>query len=84
MPVRRGLADAAWVHIACHATADFANPSASRLVLAGGDLTVADIGRLRILPEGQTPNRRFAAAEHLCLQVISGTVGFRSPGDASA
>jgi hypothetical protein len=46
--VRRGLAGAAWVHIACHAATDVANPSASRLVLAGGDLTVPDIGRLRI------------------------------------
>jgi hypothetical protein len=46
--VRRGLADAAWVHIACHAATDVADPSASRLILAGGDLNVPDIGRLRI------------------------------------
>ena len=52
--VRRGLADAAWVHIACHATTDVADPSASRLILASGELTVADIGRLR------NPNAHFA------------------------
>ncbi|HET9258248.1 MAG TPA: CHAT domain-containing protein, partial [Pseudonocardiaceae bacterium] len=46
--VRRGLVHAAWVHIACHAVTDVANPSASRLVLAGGDLTVSDIGRLHL------------------------------------
>ncbi|MFJ1831177.1 CHAT domain-containing protein [Streptomyces sp. NPDC088178] len=46
--VREELAMAAWVHIACHATTDVGEPSASRLALAGGALSVVDIGRLRI------------------------------------
>ncbi|MFI8521705.1 CHAT domain-containing protein [Streptomyces sp. NPDC085481] len=45
--VREALGDAAWVHIACHATTDVADPSANRLALAGGDLSVAEIGRMR-------------------------------------
>lgn len=49
--VREALASAAWVHIACHATTDVADPSANRLALAGGDLSVAEIGRLRV-PDG--------------------------------
>lgn len=46
--VRRAIAEAGWVHIACHADTDLADPSASKLVLAGGTLSVLDIARLRI------------------------------------
>ncbi len=38
-----------WAHIACHARADPAHPSESRIELPGGDrLSVADVSRLRL------------------------------------
>lgn len=46
--VRTHLAGAGWVHVACHATTDVADPSASRLALTGGDLSVVDVGRMRV------------------------------------
>jgi hypothetical protein len=46
--VRTHLTTAAWVHVACHATTDVADPSASRLALTGGDLSVVDVGRIRV------------------------------------
>ncbi|MGH3374029.1 MAG: CHAT domain-containing protein, partial [Actinoallomurus sp.] len=42
------LATSSWVHFACHAVSDPAEPSASHLVLEDGPLTVMDIARLRI------------------------------------
>ncbi|MFI6401766.1 CHAT domain-containing protein [Streptomyces sp. NPDC050548] len=46
--VRTHLATAGWVHIACHATTDVADPSANRLALTGGHLSVVDVGRMRV------------------------------------
>lgn len=46
--VRTHLATAGWVHIACHATTDVADPSANRLALTGGYLSVVDVGRMRV------------------------------------
>jgi len=37
-----------WIHLACHAVSDEANPSASHLLLADGALGVTDIDQLRL------------------------------------
>jgi len=53
--VLTALPAARWVHFACHALSDLANPSASRLLLADdeqGRLTMLDLARLR-LPEAE-------------------------------
>ncbi|CAL9666946.1 CHAT domain-containing protein [Streptomyces sp. enrichment culture] len=41
--VRAALAESDWVHFACHATGNLDRPSAGRLHLSGGSLTVADV-----------------------------------------
>ncbi|MEV5349722.1 CHAT domain-containing protein [Streptomyces achromogenes] len=41
--VRAALAESDWVHFACHATGNLDCPSAGRLHLSGGALTVADV-----------------------------------------
>ena len=46
--VRRGLADAAWAHFACHAYTDEYNPSDSHLSLHDGPLTITDIRELAL------------------------------------
>ena len=46
--VRRGLADAAWAHFACHAYTDEYSPSDSHLSLHDGPLTITDIRELAL------------------------------------
>ncbi|GAA0942944.1 CHAT domain-containing protein [Actinocorallia libanotica] len=48
--VLEALASADIAHFACRATSDPARPSRSRLLLAGGELTVGDLGRMRRTP----------------------------------
>lgn len=45
--VQAALADSDWAHFACHATSNPDQPSASRLHLADGPLTVADLVGIR-------------------------------------
>ncbi|QFQ99440.1 CHAT domain-containing protein [Streptomyces phaeolivaceus] len=45
--VRTMLAQSDWVHFACHATSNLDQPSASRLHLADGPLSVADLTAIR-------------------------------------
>jgi hypothetical protein len=46
--VQAAMASAAIVHFACHARSDPEEPSASRLILYDGDLTISDLTRLRL------------------------------------
>jgi len=46
--VSQAVAEHAWAHFACHAGQDLRDPSAGRLYLHDGHLTVADLSRLRL------------------------------------
>ncbi len=46
--VGRAVGEHAWAHFACHAGQDLRDPSAGRLFLHDGHLTVADLSRLRL------------------------------------
>ncbi|MER7589702.1 CHAT domain-containing protein [Micromonospora sp. NPDC127501] len=49
--VRSALPEAAWIHLACHALSDRADPARSHLTLADGPITVGDLFEVDV-PDG--------------------------------